>query len=281
MRIISFGDIEINYFFKNDLFIGYQLGGVAFNTLVNLNDYYSCCYYYNGNLENNNFPIEMIKINDQTNKKIFRINNEYTNICPYCNRQNKFIRKRINSVDIKDDDILIIDNLRTDTIDIIDKLSNQIHLIIKYVSLIEEFSLDDLYFLLNNRFKSIIITKNVYNYIKNKFKIDYDDLFQNTNPDILIIFNGSNGSIIETKDNIYEKENEFVITEVNNYGGLESFYASFIRQFLEIKDIDEKSISYAYIQGMINYSKTVMQIGAIPLINKIDNYYGCICDKFI
>ena len=46
MRIISFGDIEIEYLFKNDLFIGYQLGGVAFNTLVNLNDYYSCCYYY-------------------------------------------------------------------------------------------------------------------------------------------------------------------------------------------------------------------------------------------
>ena len=67
MRIISFGDIEINYFFKNDLFIGYQLGGVAFNTLVNLNDYYACCYYYNGNLDNNNLSALSYSVLDVLN----------------------------------------------------------------------------------------------------------------------------------------------------------------------------------------------------------------------
>ena len=263
------------------MFIGYQFGGVSFNTLMYLNDTFPCCYYYNGNINKNNLPIEMIKMDNQTNKKIFHINNEYTNICPYCNRQSKFIRNNIKHVDISNDDIVIIDNLRLDTIKIINNISNQVHLIIKYVSLIEEFSFDELISLLNNRFKSIIITKNVYSYLKSKFKIDYDDLFSNINPDILIVFNGSKGSIIETKDDIYEKENELTITEVNNYGALEAFYAAFIKNFLAGEDIDEKNISYAYMQGMINYSKALVQVGTYPFINFIDNYYGCICDKLV
>ena len=289
---ITFGDIYINYYFKNNLLDGVSLGKSNCIILANLSSYYKCKVL--GVIGNNSLSnialLDLGKLNidhsnlqtiDEDIKGLF-IQDNITDICPYCNRKYSYegslidVDNIINN--INPEDIIIVDNLSDETIEVINNIDNEMYLDLGNISSIKYM---DIYELeeLSGKFKIINIDAKVYGYLKSKFKIDSRDLYNILNPDILIVYKGINGCDILTKDDITTKEME---GKNNNdmSGAREAFFAEFIHEYLSYKEIDDKVISNIFIKSfskllfVSNHNGPLTHL--IPL-NKVKNYHECIC----
>lgn len=295
MRIISFGDLLIDYYFKKGILIGINGGKSNANILANLTPYYNTAFI--GCVGNDilgevaidslrvlGVDVEGIEKIDERTKRFFIENNEYSKICPYCSRESSYsglkYDKEFVLKQIKNEDIVVIDSTDEVTLDIVHTIKNKAFLDIGYIGSLFYMSINEMKKMFQDRFEIININENVYNKIKKKFAIDSMDLYEIFHPKILLITRGKRGCDIIANGEFIKKEIENPSIEVDTNGVGDAFFASFIHSYLENPEVNEKMISKAFMKAVTIAKKVVSNMGArthLQPLYEISDYKECIC----
>lgn len=298
MRIIGFGDLYADYYFKDDILIGICGGKSNANIIANLSKYYNTAFYgcvgndTAGNvaissLEKLGVDVSNIKILDGHSKMFFIQDGEYSSECPYCNRRLSYhglkCQREYVFPYIEDDDVIVLDNMNSVAMDIIHSISNKAFIDIGYLGNLLYSSLDEIIELLGNRFEIINMNERVYKALKKKFAIDSLNLYELLKPKILIITRGKRGADIIFDDILIKKEIDNPEIEVDTSGAGDAFFSEFIHIYLENQVVDEKMISKAYMKANALARTVISHLGArahLEKLSKIDSYSYCICEDF-
>lgn len=300
MRLVSFGDLYLDYYFKDGKLIGIDGGKTNANIIANLTSHFNTAFLaiigtdsrgdiaaYS--LRRLGVDVQVIKQVGGNTKAFFIEDSKYTTTCPYCDREVGYKHVHIDETsiikNIKSDDIIVVDNVKTSTINILKAITNKAFLDIGYISDIRFKSLDEIVDDLHNRFVAINMNERVYKFIKNKFNIDSLELYELIRPELLIITRGKRGSDIIYQGEFIKKELDNVSVEVDSSGAGDAFFKEFIREIVEDNFIiTEKSISKAYMNASSLASYVVTLLGArahLKPLMKIDNYHECICKDIV
>lgn len=298
MRIISFGDLYADYYFNGGVLVGISGGKSNANIIANLSKFYDTAFFgCVGNdsagkislssLKELNVDVDNIRVVDGYTKKFFIEDGEYSSECPYCNRRLSYRGLKCSEEDvlpsIKDDDVIVIDNVSEISMDIIHKVNNRAFIDIGYLGSLLYASLDEIVELLGERFEIINMNERVYKVLKRKFDIDSLNIYELLKPKILIITRGKRGADIIFDDELIKKEIEDPEMEVDASGAGDAFFAEFIHTYLENEKVDEKLISKAYMKGNTLARIVVSHLGARAHLEKLEtikNYSYCICEDF-
>lgn len=298
MRIVSFGNLYLDYYIKNGRVEGVSGGKTNANILANLSNRFECFFIGScgsdtlGDLlikDLNDLGIKhKIKRVDKQSKAYFIDNNKYSTECPFCNREVGYHGEKLTVEEVLsnllEDDYLVIDNFHVLTCNVLKNTNNRAFLDIGYDYDIRYRSLDELTDIITDRFEIINMNDKVYRTFKNKFMLDALDLYELFNPKILIITKGKKGCTIVFDGEIIEKEIENPEREVDVSGAGDAFFSEFIASFLENPELDEKSISKTYIKANIKSRLVVKNLGArthLKPLYKIKNYKNCVCENVI
>lgn len=297
MRVISFGDLYIDYYLNNDLVIGICGGKTNANIIANLSKYFDTAFIgVVGNDTQGKVAIDSlsklgcdtsnIKFIEDKTKKFFINNKNITNTCPYCGRKLSYYGLKFDEESIvnflNEDDLIVVDNLNKSTMNIIDNVKNKAFLDLGYLGSLLYISLDEIVELISNKFEIINMNEGVYKVLRKKFGLDSVDLYELFKPKILIITRGKKGADIIYDGNLVEKEIEEPASEVEISGAGDAFFSEFIRTYIESNfEVNEKIISLAYMRASSISRFVVMNYGArthLEPLYKIDNYHECICN---
>ena len=292
MRLIAYGDLYTNYYFKNNL-LEYISGGKSnSNILYNVADTFKCKFIgVVGNdkqgdvallsLNSKNVDIGDIKRINESTQTIFYLDKHSTRVCPYCDRIRGYNEDYVTYEDVvsklKDDDIFIIDSLEELDLDVINNCNNKIVLYLNDINYIKRFSLNELTNLLLDRCILLCLGNKVSAFIKDKYKIDIMDLKNSINANVLISFKTVKDFDIVYQDVLEEREIEGRIYKENMRGSLDIYISEFLRVILD-KEIDDKVISLAHLKAAAMYIYSTSIIGErLDSIYKIKDYKECIC----
>lgn len=297
MRIISFGDLFIDYYLNKGNIIGVCGGKSNANILANLSRYYDtafigCC----GNdtqgkiaidsLEKLGVDVSNIDIVDAQTKTFFLEKDKFTKECPYCHRHVSYHGTKVDFDKVLNNigeyDVIVVDNVNTSTLNIIKNVDNKAFIDIGYLGNLMYASLDEIIDSIGNRFEIINMNEKVYNILKRKFEIDSMDLYELLKPKILIITRGKRGTDI-IYNGIFDKKEIIVpVNEVEVSGAGDAFFSEFIRTYLEYNEVNEKIISLAYMRASSLSRYVVTNVGArthLEPLYIINNYKECICKE--
>jgi len=293
MNFITFSDLYIYYYLHNEILTGVSVGNSSTFILANLSSFYNTkiigltgsdiqSKIVLNDLKRLNIGTSLVKQEDRSTSCLF-ISNKQSTTCPYCNRtySNDINLDELYILDnIRPLDNIILDNLDDFTISLLPALSNDIYLDLGFIGNLRYKSLEELKDL-NGKFKVINMDVKVYTYLRDKFKIDYMDIYNIFNPSILIIYKGIHGA-----DFIYDDifDDKTVIDKtlvVDSTGSRETFFATFIHLYISNNyKLDDKFISESFISSFAESLYVSSLVGGlthlIPL-NKVINYKECIC----
>lgn len=292
MKLIAYGDLYTNYYFKNNL-LEYISGGKSnANILYNVADTFSTKFIgVVGNdkqgdvsllsLNSNNVDISDVRRLDISTQTIFYLDKHSTRVCPYCDRLRGYSDVYITYKDviskIEEDDILVIDSLEELDLDIINNCNNKIVLYLNDINYIKRFSLDELIDLLKDRCLLLCLGNKVNAFIKDKYKIDIFDFKTSINSSVLISFKTVKDFDIIYNDLVEEKEIDGRIYKENMRGSLDLYISEFLKVIIG-KEIDDKTISLAHLKAAAMYIYSTTIIGErIDSLYKIRDYKECIC----
>lgn len=292
MKLIAYGDLYTNYYFKNNL-LEYISGGKSnSNILYNVADTFQTMFIgVVGNdkqgdvallsLNSKNVDISNIRRIDESTQTIFYLDKRSTRVCPYCDRIRGYDSSYVTYEDVlskvEDEDILVIDSLEELDLDIINNSNNKIVLYLNDINYIKRFSLDELTSLLNNRCLLLCLGNKVNAFIKDKYKIDIFDFKTSINADVLISFKTVKDFDIIYLDTIEEKEIDGRIYKENMRGSLDLYISEFLKVIVD-KEITDKVISLAHLKAAAMYIYSTTIIGErIDSLYKIRDYKECIC----
>lgn len=295
MRIVSFGNLYLDYYIKNGNVEGISGGKTNANILANLSDRFDCFFIGSCGEDSlgdilikslNDLGIKnTVKRIDKQSKAFFIDNNEYSTECPFCNRKVGYSGEILTTEEIltnlREDDYLVIDNFRVLTTEVLKLTNNKAFLDIGYDYDIRYKSLDELKEIMANRFEIINMNEKVYRTFKNKFMLDAIDLYELFNPKLLLITKGKRGCTIVFNNELIEKEIDNPEKEVDVSGAGDAFFSEFIALYLSGEECNEKTISRTYMKANLKSRMVVRNLGArshiIPLY-KITNYTNCVCE---
>lgn len=296
MRVISFGDLYIDYYLSNDLVLGICGGKSNANIIANLAKYYKTAFFgVCGDDIQGDVAIKSLSSLGVDTSNISRVSGHtkaffidskgYSTTCPYCGRKlayknNKYEASKIIPL-IKEDDFIVVDNLNTGVLEVLESVSNKAFLDLGYLGNMLYQSLDEIVDVLKDRFEIINMNGRVYDVLRNKFKLDLVDFYELINPRILIITRGKKGADIVYDGIVYEKIITDAVSEVDVSGAGDSFFSEFIRTLIDSDFlVNEKIISLAYMRASSISRFCVTNYGArthLEPLTKIDAYNECIC----
>lgn len=295
MRVISIGDLVLDYYYNNGKLVGVNGGMSSHNIIANLASFgldtvvIGVC----GNdsagkiaiksLEELKVDTSNIEIIDNTNTRCFHINkldNSFTSKkrCPICGKKHWYDDTKLNLAkvlkEINKNDILVLDNLNTINRDIINKANNKIMLDLGQYYELENFNDKQIKDLFKNHFEIINLNERVEKYLCKRF-----NSIKFLNANLIIITRGNKGADFIYKDNLVHKDLKSV-KEVDPNGAGDAFFSTIIYEYLmENFDIDK-----AYKHATEITSKVVKNIGARGHLNKLykikKTKNNCTCTDF-
>ncbi len=298
MRIISYGDLYIDYYFNSELLIGICGGKSNANIISNLSRYYKTAFF--GAVGNDiqgtvaikslaklGVDVDNIEIVEGKTKALFINPSGYQKDCPYCGRTLSYqgLKTDFDTIPslIQEDDIIVLDSVNRKSLEVLKYVQNKAFIELNHLGDLLYEPLDEFVTLLSNRFEIINMSGSVYKNIRKKFGIDSLDLYELLNPQVLIISNGKSGVDIIHDGILEEKENIDPIPVVESSGAKDAFFSEFIRTYLEFEgNIDDKMLSLAYMRASSLARFVESNYGArthLEPLTKISNYKGCICES--
>ena len=312
MRVVSIGDLVLDYYYKNGKLLGVNGGMTSHNIIANLakmglntSVYGSCGNDIQGemtikSLKKINVDVSNIKKLEGERTRAFHVSyfendDKLTFIskkkCPFCNNKSWYNDSLIdvNSIieDIKNDDLLVFDNLNDKNQIIIDDINNK-----KVIDLGQYFEFENLeekeiINKIRNKFEIINFNERVSKYLINKLNLKNDlELFKLLSPKFMTITKGDAGASFIYKNKIY---NFSLINKGNvadSTGAGDAFISSIIRDVIKNNfEYDPNLFEKWYENSNKLTSKVVSKMGARGHINslfKIKNDDNkCTCDSFI
>ena len=312
MRIISIGDLATDFYYKNDKLVGVNGGMSSHNIIANIASFgletsvYGVC----GNdilgtisinsLKDLGVNVDNIKILDDISTRCFHVSYKEVNQklefqskkrCPLCNRKKWYEESMIEPLEIikiiKEDDILVFDNLNNKNQTIIDKTNNKKMLDLGQYFELDNYTDEEIIAKVKNKFDLVNLNERVAKYLKNRFSLqNQEDIYHVLNPKMLIITKGKNGADLIFNNIKVEKTLNNKETEIDPTGAGDAFFATFISEYIKNNYIiDNKFINLTYEKATKLTKKVVKNFSARGHIQKlykikvIEN--TCTCDDFI
>ena len=312
MRVVSIGDLVTDYYYKNNKLLGINGGMTCHNIIANLakmrvnTSVFGCCgddlqgEIAIKSLEKINVDVSNIKKLKDIRTRCFHVSyyendNKLTFIskkrCPFCNNKKWYDESLIDISyilsNIKEDDILVFDNLNNRNQFIIDNTNNK-----KVIDLGQYFELENLtnneiIKKLSNKFEIINFNERVTKYFINRFNLNNDkELYKIIKPNLMTITRGNKGATFITNDDIYNFELINKGNEVDTTGAGDAFISSIIKDCIKNNFIYDPSMFEKWYDNSSKLtSKVVSKMGARGHINALfkvkKNGSECSCDSFI
>mgnify|MGYP000915668327 FL=1 len=307
MRVVSIGDLVLDYYYKNGKLIGVDGGMSSHNIIANLakKKISTAVYGVSGNdiqgkianlsLKKLNVDVSKVLIKDNIKTRCFHVSYDEEGFiskkrCPKCNEKKWYEESQIDieyiTKNIQNDDILVFDNLNDKNIEIIKNVSNKKIIDIGQYFEFENLSKEDIINKLNNGFEIINFNERVSNYLLDKLNLKNNiELYNLLKAKLVTITRGENGAIFiyNSKEYIFNlKDNGNVI---DSSGAGDAFLSSIIFDYIKNSyEFNEELFPKWYEKSIKLTSKVVSNFGArghlnsLYKIKKIDKV--CTCENF-
>ena len=307
MRVVSIGDLVLDYYYKNGKLIGVDGGMSSHNIIANLakKKISTAIYGVSGNdiqgkianlsLKKLNVDVSKVLIKDNIKTRCFHVSYDEEGFiskkrCPKCNEKKWYEESQIDteyiSNNIQNDDILVFDNLNDKNIEIIKNVSNKKIIDIGQYFEFENLSKEDIINKLNNDFEIINFNERVSNYLLDKLNLKNNiELYNLLKAKLVTITRGENGAIFIYNSKEYKfnlKDNGNVI---DSSGAGDAFLSSIIFDYIKNNyEFNEELFPKWYEKSIKLTSKVVSNFGArghlnsLYKIKKIDKV--CTCENF-
>ena len=311
MRVVSIGDLVLDYYYKNDKLIGVNGGMTSHNIIANLAKFKipTAVFGVCGNdiqgmlaiksLEDLKVDVSHIKVLDNIETRTFHVSCKENDgkllftskkRCPFCDNKRWYLDSNIDTYEIlkniNNDDILIFDNLNSKNCLIIDNTTN-----IKIIDLgqyleFEELTSEKIISKLFNKFEIINLNERVFKYLLDRFNLKESvDLFKVLKPKFMTITKGINGVTFIYNNISYDFDLIKTADTLDETGAGDAFLASIIKECINTNfKYDEKLFKKWFENSNKLTAKVVSKIGARGHINtlfkvkKINN--NCTCTIF-
>lgn len=307
MRVVSIGDLVLDYYYKNGKLIGVNGGMSSHNIIANLakKKISTAVYGVSGNdiqgkianlsLKKLNVDVSKVLIKDNIKTRCFHVSYDEEGFiskkrCPKCNEKKWYEESQIDieyiTKNIQNDDILVFDNLNDKNIEIIKNVSNKKIIDIGQYFEFENLSKEDIINKLNNGFEIINFNERVSNYLLDKLNLKNNiELYNLLKAKLVTITRGENGAIFIYNSKEYKfnlKDNGNVI---DSSGAGDAFLSSIIFDYIKNNyEFNEELFPKWYEKSIKLTSKVVSNFGArghlnsLYKIKKIDKV--CTCENF-
>lgn len=307
MRVVSIGDLVLDYYYKNGKLIGVNGGMSSHNIIANLakRKIPTAVYGISGNdiqgkianlsLKKLNVDVSKVLIKDNIKTRCFHVSYDEEDFiskkrCPKCNEKKWYEESQIDTEyitnNIQNDDILVFDNLNDKNIEIIKNVSNKKIIDIGQYFEFENLSKEDIINKLNNDFEIINFNERVSNYLLDKLNLKNNiELYNLLKAKLVTITRGENGAIFIYNSKEYKfnlKDNGNII---DSSGAGDAFLSSIIFDYIKNSyEFNEELFPKWYEKSIKLTSKVVSNFGArghlnsLYKIKKIDKV--CTCENF-
>ena len=307
MRVVSIGDLVLDYYYKNGKLIGVDGGMISHNIIANLakKKISTAVYGVSGNdiqgkianlsLKKLNVDVSKVLIKDNIKTRCFHVSYDEEGFiskkrCPKCNEKKWYEESQIDieyiTKNIQNDDILVFDNLNDKNIEIIKNVSNKKIIDIGQYFEFENLSKEDIINKLNNDFEIINFNERVSNYLLDKLNLKNNiELYNLLKAKLVTITRGENGAIFIYNSKEYKfnlKDNGNII---DSSGAGDAFLSSIIFDYIKNSyEFNEELFPKWYEKSIKLTSKVVSNFGArghlnsLYKIKKIDKV--CTCENF-
>ncbi len=312
MKVVSIGDLVIDYYYKNGKLLGINGGMTSHNIIANLAKmgidtavFGVCGDDLQGkiaikSLEKLKVNVENIKILNDIRTRCFHVSYfeqdgklSFTSKkrCPFCNNKKWYEDSMIDTdiiiKNINSDDILVFDNLNDKNQVVIDNTSNK-----KIIDLGQYFEFDrlsdeEIINKLTNKFEIINFNERVTKYLLKRLNYKNDlELYNLFKPAFMTITRGEGGATF-----IYDgKEYNFKLVSkgdvVDSTGAGDAFISSIIKDCIKNSFKYDRTLFAKWYENSNKLTtKVVQKMGARGHLNtlfkikKINNV--CTCDNFV
>ena len=312
MRVVSIGDLVIDYYYKNEKFLGINGGMTSHNIIANLAKmgittavFGTCGNDMQGeiaikSLEKLDVDTNNIVVLDDVRTRCFHVSYfddgcklSFTSKkrCPFCNNKKWYEDSLIDTDDIitkiNNDDILVFDNLNNKNQILIDKTNNK-----KIIDLGQYFELEnmpdkEIIDKIKNKFEIINFNERVSKYLLKRLDLNTDiDLYNILKPNFMTITRGENGAtfISNGKEYNFNLKSKGKVMDSTDAG--DAFISSIIRDCIKNNFVyDQDMFEKWYENSNKLTAKVVSKMGARGHINalfKVKKMANeCTCDNFV
>ena len=311
MKVVSIGDLVLDYYYKNGKLLGVNGGMTSHNIIANISKFnietivYGVC----GNDIQGEIAIKSLSDLGVDTSNILKLDDMRTRCfhvsyiesdegltftskkrCPFCNEKKWYDESKIEEVkiinSIDNDDLLVFDNLNIKNMRIIDNTSNKKVLDLGQYFELEKMTDDEIIKHLRNKFNILNLNERVEKYLIKRFHVkNIIDIYRLINPELLIVTRGKKGADFVYNCNLIKLNLENPSNEVDPTGAGDSFFSVFIAQYvLNNYKMDEEYIKNTFQKATKLTNKVVKKMGArghlnnLYKIKKVDN--ECTCNNF-
>lgn len=311
MRIVSIGDLVTDFYYNNGKLVGACGGMTSHNIIANISKFkmetttYGVC----GNdsageisinsLDDIGVDVSKVKKLDDVRTRCFHVSyteecNKLTfkskKRCPFCNKKRWYEESLIDTdfilQDIREDDLLVFDNLNNRNQVIIDGCNNKKVIDLGQYFELENYTDDDIIFKIKGKFDIINLNERVEKYLENRFKLNnLIDIYRLLMPRLLIVTRGKKGTDFVLNNKLINKNLEKPSTEIDPTGAGDAFFSVYISEYVKNKYVlNEEFIDYTFEKATALTKKVVKKFGARGHISKLYKIESekefCSCDKF-
>ena len=258
MRVVSIGDLVTDFYYKNGKLIGVNGGMTSHNVIANIAKmklntvvYGACGNDMAGNiaiksLSDIGVNTENIQVVQDLNTRCFHVSYfendgklefKSKKRCPICNEKRWYEPSKIDSnkilKSIKQDDILVFDNLNKENQKIIDSSQNRKMLDLGQYFELDNYSDKEIINKLSGKFDIINLNERVEKYLKNRFNLkDLEDIYKMIHPNLIIVTRGKKGSDFICHDFKVTMDLEEPAEEIDPTGAGDAFFSMFISEYI-------------------------------------------------
>ena len=311
MRVVSIGDLVTDYYYKNSKLIGVNGGMSSHNIIANISkmELETAAYGVCGDDIAGKIAIKSLKDLGVNTEKINIIKNLKTRCfhvsyfdnngklefkskkrCPLCNEKRWYEPSEINTKEIlkniNSNDILVFDNLNSQSQEIINNTQNRKMLDLGQYYELEKLDNNEILNKLQNKFDIINLNERVEQYLINRFHLNNSkDIFDMLKPNLIIITRGQRGSDFICQEFNINMKLENPAEEIDPTGAGDAFFALFISEYIKNKFIVSRRFIEITFEKATKLTKKVVKsfgarghINSLYKIKKLNNY--CTCQNF-
>ena len=311
MKVVSIGDLVLDYYYQNGELIGVNGGMTSHNIIANLakmginSKVYGVC----GNdpmgqtaincLNELGVDTKNIDILDDISTRCFHVSYEnkdnkltFTSKkrCPFCNEKKWYDKSKINIETIfnviEQNDILVFDNLNNINQQIIDKTDNKKIIDLGQYYEFEDLTTEEITNKIKNKFTIINFNERVWDYLLDRFSLKDDiELSKIISSKLITITKGKKGSRFIFEEEIFDFKLENISDEIDPTGAGDAFISSIIKDYIDNNlEITSDKLHTWYQNSNKLTSIVVKEMGArghlTPLYKIKNNKELCTCKHF-
>ena len=311
MRVVSIGDLVTDYYYKNGKLIGVNGGMSSHNIIANITKMelntavFGVCgddmagHIAIKSLKDIGVNVDNIEIIKDLKTRCFHVsyfdNNGKLEFkskkrCPLCNEKRWYEPSEINTKEIlkniNSNDILVFDNLNSQSQEIINNTQNRKMLDLGQYYELEKLDNNEILNKLQNKFDIINLNERVEKYLINRFNLtNSKDIFDQIKPNLIIITRGKDDSDFICQDFKITMMLTNPAEEIDSTGAGDAFFAVFISEYIKNKFIVSRRFIEITFEKATKLTKKVVKsfgarghINSLYKIKKLNNY--CTCQNF-